>query len=139
MLNRAELLNRLNLKTETIELSDGSSVRVAELSGPDYLKIWGSDRFAGSNDDVDMSKLAPALIAACVVDQDNNRIFTDDDIQVISRGNKDLFMQLSTAVLRINGLGGGAVKNFEGTESGDSSTGSVSVSDTATPTNSQTD
>jgi len=108
MLNREELLAALQLKTEIVEL-DGGPVRISEISATDYLALW--ERHRRDDDTIDMATFTPELIAACLVDDEGQRLFTDADATLLARSAKAPFFQLADACRRINGLGGDEVKN----------------------------
>lgn len=108
MLNREQLLAALQLKKEVVEI-DGGSVTVSEIGATDYLKLWDEHRTA--DDTIDMATFTPALIAACVVDEKGERIFSNEDTALLARSASKPFFALSEACRRINGLSGEETKN----------------------------
>lgn len=113
MLNKAELLNEMRLKTEIVEL-DGGEVMVSEIGAADYIRLWSENQLAGATDgSIDMAKFTPALVALSVVDDKGNRIFSDDDVALLSRSSHGPFLKLAAAARKVNGLTGDAVKNSE--------------------------
>lgn len=123
-MNRNSILEAMKLKTETVMLGD-ETVIVSEIGASDYIKLWTdpkNQKVVGDQivngvtvpkTEVDMSRFTPALIAYAVVDEAGNRVFGDDDIEVLARSSQGPFMKLAEVVRKLNGLTGEEVKNSE--------------------------
>lgn len=109
MLNKAELLNAMRLKTEVVKI-EGGEVVVSEMGAADYIQLWST---APHKEDgtIDMSKFTPMLVTYSVVDAENNRIFSDEDVEVLSRSASGPFTKLAAAARRVNGMAGDEAKN----------------------------
>lgn len=124
-MNKAELLNELRLKTELVKLDDGKEVIVSEVGAADYIKLWTNHNYQ-TDGNIDMAKFTPALLAYSIVDEQNQCVFTDEDIPSLARAAQGPFMKIAEAARRLNGLAGNEAKNSEETAQEDSSLSSVS-------------
>lgn len=119
LLNKQDLLNESVLKTESVTLDDGNEIIVSEIGAVDYIKLWAD---AGSRD---MAAFTAALLSYAIVDEQGQRVFSDDDVPAISRMPLKLFMTLAEAARRINGLTGEEAKNSDPSQTDGSSSDSV--------------
>jgi hypothetical protein len=105
-MNKAEILEEMELKTETVKLGKGEMI-VSEIGAADYIRLWTKPDFRMDDDPdrVDMSKFTPALIAYSVVDEKGNRLFTDEDIPNIASWPQGRFTEIAQIARRLNGLG----------------------------------
>ena len=105
--SREDLLNETKLETVVVSVGNGS-VTVSEISGPDYLAAWEyakmDDGETDGNFKVNIHKLNPALLAYGIVDEEGNRIFTDDDIPLLAKRSMKKFEPVLIAIKRLNGL-----------------------------------
>ena len=147
VLTKEELFAEGALKTETVTLKSGDVI-VSEIGGSDYIKLWSypkNQRDTGtmvirngveeSTTEVDMSRFTPALISYSVLDEAGNRMFTEADIDKLSKLNSTVFLKLSEVARRLNGLGGEEVKNSDGSQSDLPFLDSASISESDTLTN----
>jgi hypothetical protein len=127
LLDKTALLAEFELKTEEVELKTGTVI-VSELNGTDYLDLYTDPQYQ-IDGVMDLKKLRPAMIARCVVDQDGNRVFSDEEASVVAKSASKPFLKLMEAVNRVNADSGDEIKNSEETVSDSLCTGSVSTSD----------
>ncbi|MCK5608423.1 hypothetical protein KAR91_41465 [Candidatus Pacearchaeota archaeon] len=107
VLNKAELLDEMKLKTEKVQLSKGV-VYASEIPAEEYMDLM---EFAAVENDekakageVDMKKFNPALVAYSIVNAKGERLFSMDDIDALSKASTSVFNKLSTAAKRVNEL-----------------------------------
>lgn len=105
--SREDLLNETKLETVVVSVGSGSVI-VSEISGPDYLaacefaKIGDGD--TDGNFKLSIHKLNPALLAYGIVDEEGNRIFTDEDIPLLAKRSMKKFEPALVAIKQLNGL-----------------------------------
>lgn len=136
-LDRSSLLAEMRLKTEVVKMEAGDVI-MSELSGPDYMKLYTDPLNKKTVDGVEvmeMGRFQAALIVYGAVDDAGNRIFKDEDIDVVGRGSQTTFFRLAEAARKLNGMSGEELKNSNETESENSSSDSVSMLVADTPTN----
>lgn len=132
LLDKSAILSALKLKTESIELGSGTVI-VSEIGASDYIELWTNPAYQ-TDGEVDMAKFTPALLAYTIVDESGKRIFTVADVAELGRSAAVPFLKLAEASKRLNGLTGTEIKNSEGTAAQSSSTASVSILESDTPT-----
>lgn len=87
MLTKEQILNAVDSKTETVDVSEwwGDSVTIKSMSG------FARDRFEssllGNNGGSNMQNIRAKLCAASIVDEKGDLMFSDKDI--VKLGNKD--------------------------------------------------
>lgn len=107
-LSREELLDGTILETAVVPLSIGE-VRVIEISAPDYIEICelskkdGTDVVEGTMQ-IDMRKFDPALLAFGIIDQEGNRIFTNEDIPLLAKRSMKKFEPALKKLKEMSGL-----------------------------------
>lgn len=101
LLSKEDLEKELDLETTDVEIGDGKFVRMVEMSASDYI-----DTFNSSDDDEDDNKSdwMASIIAASIIDEDGNRMFTADEVWKISNSKPAIFSKLCNAVKELNGL-----------------------------------
>lgn len=125
------------LKTERVPLKNGDAI-VSQIGGADYIKLWRDPKNQMQEDGkdvIDMARFTPALISYAVVDEAGNRLFTEEDIEKLSRFNSDVFLKLADPARRLNGLSGEEEKNSDGSQGDLPFLDSASTSDSSTLTN----
>jgi len=122
-LNKKQLLEKLVLKTEEVFIGE-DSINVSQIGASDFIRLWNNPDHRNDGD-VDMSKLLPALVAASIVDDGGNRIFTDEEAAILSRSSREPFAILANAAKRLNGFMGDEIKNSEPGQTDSSTSDSV--------------
>lgn len=110
MLTREELLKVIEPKQETVGIGGGQVV-VRELRATELQDLFKQDGIKGEGDEIIMAKFTPALIAMCVVDENGDRVFSDDDIPILENGGATVITQLAVVARRLNGMAGDEAKN----------------------------
>ena len=119
VLTRDQMFEEGALKTERVPLKNGDAI-VSQIGGADYIKLWRDPKNQMQEDGkdvIDMARFTPALISYAVVDEAGNRLFTEEDIEKLSRFNSDVFLKLADPARRLNGLSGEEEKNSDGSQS----------------------
>ena len=89
------------------ELGDGATVRLRMMSGVERDK-W--DEFVTSKKDGSLKDARPYLVGLCAVDENGNRLFTDDDIASVNQLPGVTLEKLWNSAFKQNGLGADAVE-----------------------------
>jgi len=135
LLNKDAILAAQDLKTERVTVKEwGGEVIVSEMGGLTAVEFWefldsgeGEDESAATQKNI-ARMFKPAAIAFCVVDEDGNRLFANDDIPHLARKNIGVIKRVFAVVDKLNLLTRAAqenaAKNSVGGEDGaaDSST-----------------
>jgi len=111
VLNKAELLDEMKLKSEKIQLTNGV-VYASEIPATDYMDLMEFSAIEDDENDedakkagkVDMKKFNPALVAYSIVNAKGERLFSMDDVDVISKSSTAVFNKLAESAKRMNGL-----------------------------------
>lgn len=125
--SREELLERIKLKKELVDIGEGHQVYLTELEAAVFYPIWLDPAYAGEGEgSVDLRKVVPVLLAHSIVDEDGNRLFSDEEAGTLAKITPSVYFPLSEAVRRLNGILGVEAKNSDASQEGDSSSGSLS-------------
>jgi len=129
ILNRECILEAKDLKTERVDVKEwGGEIIVSELGGLAAVEFWeflapgdGEDEGAVVSQNVKRMFKAVA-IAHCVVDEDGNRLFSNEDIPTLARKHPKVLSRVFDVVDRLNLLTPAAqkeaAKNSVGEEDG---------------------
>jgi hypothetical protein len=141
VLTKDEIFAECELTSELVPLGKGE-VRVSTISGPDYIKLWSDPKNQKETGEfvlkdgvkepvttVDTSRFNAALLTYAVTDLEGNRVFTDADLDKVSRFSSGPFLKIAEVARRLNGLNGDEVKNSEGSQSELPFSGSASISE----------
>lgn len=96
-LNREELLQKLARKPKSVTIEGLGDVNVLPLSGRSRALLV---KF-GSNTPDD---LTARIVADCVVDDNNKRIFTDKDIESLIDADSNLVEEMTKQIFSVSGL-----------------------------------
>ena len=116
VLSKAELLGEMKLKREKVQIGNGI-VYASEIPATDYMDLMESSMPMDEKDPskdpskdspkermVDMKKFNPALVVYSIVNGKGERLFSMDDVEMISKSSTSVFNKLSEAAKRMNGL-----------------------------------
>ena len=108
VLSKAELLGEMKLKREKVQIGNGI-VYASEIPATDYMDLMESSTPMDEKDSskdyrVDMKKFNPALVVYSIVNGKGERLFSMDDVEMISKSSTSVFNKLSEAAKRMNGL-----------------------------------
>jgi hypothetical protein len=106
-LNKTELREKINnraLKTETVHIDDwDSDVFVLELTGRQFIKL-STECLVGS--EIDSTELIDRAILISTFDLNKDRLFEDDELNVVKSLPADPYMKLVEAVTKVNNITG---------------------------------
>ncbi|MDR5825791.1 hypothetical protein [Caballeronia sp. LZ043] len=121
MLNRSQIFATNDLKSEVIDVPEwGGQVKVVVMTG------LARDAFQKANSEAPrgVSFFEGTLIVATVVGDDDQPLFTEDDIPLLQQRSAAVVSRIAAVAMRINGLGVKATedaeKNSEAAPSGSS-------------------
>lgn len=104
MLSRKEILEgKIDLKRETINVPEwGGDVIVSEMDGTtrDHFETTTAIRDEKGR----VANARAKLVSYCVVNEDGERIFSDEDIPAIGKLPSGLLTRIAKTAMRLNGL-----------------------------------
>ena len=107
VLKKLDILSMGRLKTTTITV-DGGDIIISELAAADSYSLFADKANQDDSGNLQMSTFGPALVARCVVDDEGQRLFADEEAGQLARLRPELFGPLLVACMDINGLSGAA-------------------------------
>jgi hypothetical protein len=114
-LGREALLTKLLLKSQTVDVSEfgeDAQIRVRALTALERDR-WDAANYSGGKD-VNMIGYKSRFIALCACDENDQRIFNDEDASVIGEWPSHLVERVFVAAGTLNGLLKSAVDAIEG-------------------------
>ena len=142
LLTKSAILAADDLKTEDVDVPEwGGTVRVRAFSGRERDAFEASlVRGDGKDRKVDLTNMRARLVALTVVDESGQKVFTQDDVDLLGAKSDAALDRVFSVAQKLNGLSGADVeeltKNSSGAPSADSISASPSLSDSPTPTTS---
>jgi hypothetical protein len=142
LLTKSAILAADDLKTEDVDVPEwGGTVRVRAFSGRERDAFEASlVRGDGKDRKVDLTNMRARLVALTVVDDSGQKVFTQDDVDLLGAKSGAALDRVFSVAQELNGLSGADVeeltKNSSGAPSADSISASPSLSDSPTPTTS---
>jgi len=126
LLSKSAILGASDLKHEDVNVPAwGGTVRVRAMNGLERDEFRAAITSEGP---VPIGQFSAALLVACIVDADGNRLFTADDMAALQKKSAKSLDGPANVAMRLNGLGGDAVeeavKNSEADQNADSGSGS---------------
>jgi hypothetical protein len=101
----SDILNFMDVKTSEIEVAEwNKTLRIKELGLEEGMSLF--DKFKGlkEGDQFTLSARDIAQVVAWgVIDEEGNRIFSDDDVPALARKNRNALMTLYTAITAMTG------------------------------------
>ena len=107
VLSRQQILDVSDLSFEVINIPEwGGDVRIRMLTGSERDEFEASlfDDKSGKPKN-DIKNLRSRLCSLCIVDDNNIRLFTDKDIDVLSKKSGKVLGQIFKAAQVLNGIG----------------------------------
>jgi hypothetical protein len=99
MLSRDQILAAQDLPFEDVEIPEwGGQVRIRALTGREVEVLT---RAQAKGEEVSIIKLALPL---CLIDEDGNRLFTDEDMEALWEKNAAILLRLGVIALKISNL-----------------------------------
>lgn len=142
LLSKTDILSINDLKTEDVAVPEwAGTVRIRSLTGRERDTFEASlVRGEGKDRKVDMTNMRARLVGLTVISEFGERLFTDDEIDLLGAKCGAALDRVFTAAQRLNGLSSEDVdqltKNSSGAQSAVSTSASASPSATDTPTSS---
>ena len=117
-LNRDQILAHKTLKCETIEVPEwGGEVKVRELSASeaDVFESGLAAARQGQNgsgpDPLIARNFRAKIVALAAVDDEGNRLFTDDDVETLGSMSRSALDRVSSVAMRLSGYSDDGKKN----------------------------
>jgi hypothetical protein len=142
LLTKSAILAADDLKTEDVDVPEwGGTVRVRAFSGRERDAFEASlVRGDGKDRKVDLTNMRARLVALTVVDESGQKVFTQDDVDLLGAKSGAALDRVFCVAQKLNGLSGADVEELTKNSSGAPSAGSISaspsLSDSPTPTTS---
>jgi hypothetical protein len=99
-MNRKELLKKLLNVPVAISVEGYGDYKVKGLSTSDYLFAAAN---AGSEDEIQQETYFAALVARCTLDLNNKRLFSDDDLNILSEAEAGFILPLALKIQTLSG------------------------------------
>ena len=100
ILTKEQILQSSDIKTETVFVSEwGGDVKVKTLTAAEHSQLIADGEGEANN------TFMPRLVSACVVDEDNNRLFTAADLDALKEKSLAAILSIFKVARDINGLG----------------------------------
>jgi hypothetical protein len=113
MLNREQILAADDLRRETVEVPEwGGSVIVQTMTGADR-DAWEASIVTTAGK-ADLRNMRAKLAAACVVDENGQRLFSVADIESLSAKSAGALDRITRVAQRINRLGDAQLEELKG-------------------------
>lgn len=113
MLNKQAIFDTQDLKTEEVAVPEwNGSVRVRTMTGTER-DGWEASLSPTGSKGVDLSNLRARLLVKCIVDEQGERIFTDEDADALGAKSAAALERVFAVAQRLNGLAGNAVGTAE--------------------------
>lgn len=107
ILDKAAILAATDIKTEVVAVPEwGGDVRIRGLSGHER-DAFEQSMFKGEGDKrvFDSENVRARLLVRAIVDDNDQRIFADDDDAVLGQRNGSVLARLYLVAQRLSGLG----------------------------------
>jgi hypothetical protein len=115
-LNRDQILEVSDIKSVTVAVPEwGGDVIVSLMTG-EARDAWEQSLVVseGGKTRTNMDNIRARLVAATVVDETGNRLFTDKDIAALGRKSSAALERVCKAAQRLNGLTNDDVEQLKG-------------------------
>lgn len=106
LLGKEQILNAKDLTHQDVEVKEwGGTVRVRVMTGAERDAFEQSVfKNKGKDGDLNTKLYRSKLLVATVVDESNNRLFTEKDIEALGEKSSVPVDKLATAAMKVNGL-----------------------------------
>ncbi|MDS1269691.1 hypothetical protein RIF23_05225 [Lipingzhangella sp. LS1_29] len=132
LLDKSAILAAGDLPTEEIHVPEwGGTVRLRGLSGAERSRLEAT-MIASKGQSVNvrteaLRTLRERLLALCLVDANDNRLFTDDEISELGRKSGAVLQRLFERAQQLSGMGQDDAEEMTGESAGGPSEGSASA------------
>lgn len=112
-LTRESILEADDVPAEDVEVPEwGGSVRVQAMTGAERDKFEAS--MVGKGNKPDLNNFRAKLAAACIVDDDGNRLFSESDVKGLGKKSAAALDRVANAAQRISALSAEDVDELQG-------------------------
>lgn len=102
-LSRDAILGASDLKTEVVQVEEwGGEVIIATMTGA-ARDAW-EQSLVGSGGKVNTANVRARLVAACAVDEEGNRLFSDDDAEALGKKSSAALDRCAKVAQKLNRL-----------------------------------
>ena len=138
LLSKTAILAAQDLQTEDVEVPEwGGAIRVRSFTGRERDAFEASMvRGDGKDRKVDLTNMRARLVGLTVIDETGQRIFTDDEVDLLGAKSGAALDRVFAVAQKLNGLSGADVDELSKNSSGVPS--AVSTSASALPSGSPT-
>lgn len=129
LLTRDQILAADDIKTERIAVPEwGGDVLLRGLTAKERGRaVKACTRMVGNKPDTDFGALQVQMISMSAIDEAGTRLFTDNDVQVLSGKHSGVIEKIFTVVAKLSGVAEDEIaemrKNSESSPSDDSNSG----------------
>lgn len=116
VLTRDAILGASDIKTRTVSVPEwGGDVLVGTMSG-EARDAWEQSliRKVGAKSEPNLINIRARLVAATVVDEDGNRLFTEADVAALGRKSSAALERVCKVAQSLNGLGDSELEDLKG-------------------------
>lgn len=106
LLSRDDILNAQDLPTERVAVPEwGGEVLVRGLTAAERDAFEASIvKRRGQKTEMDLRNMRARLVAMCVVDEQGNRLFSDQDVEALGRKSASALDRIFEVAQRLSGL-----------------------------------
>ena len=101
----ADILNFMDVRTSEVEVSEwNTTLRIKELGLDEGMSLF--EKFKGLKEGEEFTLKArdiAQVVAWGVIDEEGNRVFSDDDVPALAKKNRNALMTLYTAITALAG------------------------------------
>jgi len=101
----SDILGMMDVKTGTVEVPEwGTTLRIKELGLDEGMILF--EKFKGLKEGEEFTLKASDIaqvVAWAVIDEEGNRLFSDDDVPALAKKNRNALMTLYTAITAMTG------------------------------------
>lgn len=100
ILKKEDILNAVDLDTKDVDVPKWGKVKIKSMSIAEQIE------FGKINSDENEKNIALELIVMCVIDDEGNKLFSRDDIPLLSKKSSVPIMHLFEECCKLNAMGG---------------------------------
>jgi len=100
-----DILNFMDVRTSEVEVSEwNTTLRIKELGLDEGMSLF--EKFKGLKEGEEFTLKASDIaqvVAWGVIDEEGNRVFSDNDVPALAKKNRNALMSLYTAITALTG------------------------------------
>lgn len=107
ILTRDQILQVSDLDKRTVEVPEWKGEVILRTMTGTERDAWETSLFEikGKSQKTNMKNMRAKLLAMCIVDEEDKKIFTDKDIQALGEKSSKALNRLYTVASELNGIG----------------------------------